>query len=245
MGTTPETYYVSEVAACDFVLRLLSVCGVCSSSQAASVYAYRDRPVRRIWAVLERLRGDGYIESRKHTDGQQSVHRLTRKVRQKHGLRPIRWDARIEHKLAITDLYLTLGQPEYFIREYRQRFMWLNKERILSPDACAMVGDDVFLYEVQRTPIETRKWVQKRKAYEQYFASGAWTDVFAVKPRVVVVQYANQQLDTIGPGLGYDLTVCNGMEEVGRIGPNLDVWAQSRQRAGKGVHVTGAKDDTR
>ncbi len=218
MRTSPDTHYMSRVDVFNFVLKLLSVCGVCSSEQLAVVYAYRDKPLKRMWDVLKYLRDEDYVESKPFSEGRMSVHRLSRRVRRQYGLKSVRWDSNLEHKLAITDLYLALSEPEYFMREYRQPFMWNGKVQRLSPDACATLPDDrIAFFEIQRTPIETKKWAAKRQLYERYFASGAWMDVFPEKPMVIVIQSANQQLDTIGTAIGYDLMVMDSMDELSRI----------------------------
>ena len=220
MQTSPHTHFVSQVDAYNFVLQCLSFCGLASTPQLARVYAHRKEPTKRISSVLGYLAERGYIESRRGFHNEPNLYRLTAKIRNKYGVRGIRWDRRIEHKLALTETYLDLDCPPYFYREYRQTFRWMNQTLILAPDAVCKVGDRYLYLEVQRTSIESVRWAEKRRNYERYFATGAWVETFQSKPEVLVVQYANQLESTIGIASNYTLHVISA-EEVAQFGVYL------------------------
>ena len=197
----------------EWILAMLSRCGICSTEQAGEVYSYRKDPTLRARNLLRDLREAGYIESRPRARGSH-VHRLTTEVRRAARIRPIRWDSLLDHKLAITDLYLALSAPAQFRREYRHAFRAGGRVAQIFPDAFSFLEGRPTYWEVQRTRIETNRWSVKRRLYEIYFASDAWMDRFDKRPQVIVWQADDQQPSTIGRGNGYELIVTRDLREV-------------------------------
>lgn len=202
---------VGRVVVAQSVLRLLDRCLVCSTRHVAGWYAHTTRPQVRAHEALAYLRERDLIESHQPGRTQPAVHRHSRSLRRKYHIPLVRFDSgKLAHRLALTDVYCALGYPEDFVVEPRFAYHWRGEDRVLCPDIA--IGRT--LIEVQRTPIPTLRWQQKRMQYEVFFASGASSEYFATPPQVVILQQHDQQTQTIGPGLGYDLHVTRDIQEV-------------------------------
>lgn len=189
-----ETRCVPSHVAADWVLKMLSLCGIATTEQAALVYRDSLQPTKKIQQVLAFLRDRDYIETL-HRPFRSSLHRLTASARRPLQIRATRWDTQIDHKLAVTETWIALGAPDDFFREYRA---FLSSGQVLSPDALVCLPGRTFFLEVQRTPISSTAWARKRKLYERYFAAEAWREVFPEPPDVVVLCMARQELSTYG-----------------------------------------------
>ncbi|MCF8567705.1 hypothetical protein LLE49_23580 [Alicyclobacillus tolerans] len=267
-GQTPTLTTVSRVDVANSVLRMLSLCKVCATRHVAAFYAHTNRPSIRAWEVLHYLRERDYVESYRTGMNKEAMYRLSRRIRKQYGIIPVRWNSStIEHRLAITDVYVDLEEPETFVTEYRSEYEWRGRRHVLSPDVYTEVTNGKFrssekgvglndelssneganstrtlanpstlsglsnrletpnfatsrnsnhatshglqtmFIEVQRTPIESKRWAEKRMQYEAYFSSGMWQQEFETKPVVVVVMSQPQMLETIGTPIGYDMYV--------------------------------------
>ncbi|MFO2548963.1 replication-relaxation family protein [Alicyclobacillus cycloheptanicus] len=198
---------------------MLEQCNCCSTAHVAQLYAHTTRPMHRAWTVLEHLRQRDYIESWRPAFDHPAVHRLSRRIRRKYDLPLVRWNGRLSHRLAITDVYMTLGMPEDFVTEPRAEFIWQGKHHVLSPDAYTRG----MLIEVQRSSMTAEQWKQKRRMYELFFRLGVWEQYFEERPTVVIVQSHEQQLSTIGAAIGYEMRVVRGIREVMPSGDGRDV----------------------
>ena len=254
-GQTPTLTTVSRVDVANAVLRMLSLCRVCATRHVARFYEHTTRPSIRAWEVLHYLHERDYIESYRAGMNKQAIYRLSKRIRKQYGIIPVNWNSSVmEHRLAVTDVYMDLGEPETFITEYRSEYEWRGRRHVLSPDvytevqlpkgirelytldsyeglcstqplenvrtgahfqmiATSQDSQPMFI-EVQRTPIESKRWAEKRMQYEAYFSSGMWQQEFETKPVVVVVMSQPQMLETIGSPIGYEMYVVRNVREV-------------------------------
>ena len=218
-GQTPTLTTVSRVDVANSVLRMLSLCKVCATRHVAAFYAHTNRPFIRAWEVLHYLRERDYVESYRAGMNKEATYRLSRRIRKQYGIIPVRWNSSVmEHRLAITDVYVDLGEPETFVTEYRSEFDWRGRRHVLCPDAYAEFqtskGCLRMFIEVQRTPIESKRWSEKRMQYEAYYVSGMWQQEFETKPVVVVVMPEPQLPETIGSPIGYEMYIARHISEV-------------------------------
>lgn len=214
-GQIPTLTTVSRVDVANSVLRMLSLCRVCATRHVARFYEHTTRPSIRAWEVLHYLHEWDYIESYRAGMNKEAIYRLSQRVRKQYDIKPVRWNSSMmEHRLAVTDVYLDLGEPETFITEYRSEYEWRGRHHVLSPDVCTEMNSKPAFIEVQRTPIEAKRWAEKRMQYENYFASGMWQEEFETKPVVVVIMSEPQMSETIGAPIGYEMYAVRHIREV-------------------------------
>lgn len=214
------------------VLQMLSLCSVCDTHQAASVYASRKKPVKAVRDVLGYLADANYIESCRYAYDKPAAYRLTKIACKEFGLKRVSWNSQLTHKLAITDLYVALGCPRDFTREYRQEFTWGGETRFIRPDARARLPDGRYaLFEVQRTPKSSSAWKQKIDAYHVYFNSEEWCSFTDIQPSLVIVSLHRQQTSTIGAAVGCEPKVLYTWEDVQSwasgcqsVSPSENLW---------------------
>ena len=242
-GLTPTLTTVSREDVANSVLRMLSLCRVCATRHVARFYEHTTRPSIRAREVMHYLHERDYIEFYRAGMNKQAIYRLSKRIRKQYGIIPVNWNSSVmEHRLAVTDVYMDLGEPETFIAEYRSEYEWRGRRHVLSPDVYTEVklpkgiselytldsnegpnstrtlgnqetSHGMFI-EVQRTPIESKRWAEKRMQYENYFASGMWKQEFEAKPVVVVVMSEPQMSETIGSPIGYEMYVVRHIGEV-------------------------------
>jgi hypothetical protein len=210
-----ETSCVPAHVAADWVLKLLSFCGLATTEQAALVYRDSLQAEKKIHRILSFLRERDYIESL-HRPFKPSLHRLTATARRPLQIRAARWDTQVDHKLAVTDAWIALECPEGFHREYRAL---LPSGQVLSPDALVCLPERAFFLEVQRTPISSTAWAKKRRVYERYMAAETWRGVLPDCPEVAVLSLTSQQPDTYGRWAHVPVHFFSTLEEV-------RLWAQ-------------------
>lgn len=195
--------YEGKDTAVKSVFKLLQVCGVCSRHHVVYLCRHRVDPVQEAAEVLKRMRQQEYVDTWVRASDKPEVYRFSRAVREEYDAPLIQWNNGVDYRLAVTDLYLSLGQPDDF-EAYPQLDFWSDgKNRILTPSA-AVHGMIVEL--------GVERWRRKRRIYEMYFEDVMWEMYFAKKPPVVILASDADDV-TIDSSDGYELYIVQDMRD--------------------------------
>lgn len=128
----------------------------------------------------------------------------------------MRFPTKVDHALAVINLYFTLGRPKYWLYEPQEKFTHLGKEMVWAPDCIFVHGKKVYVCEMQLTPIRKARWKKKWSVYNQYFSRDNFLSAAFQKwsPRPLFPQFlviTSQHPETVKAGFEIkdrDLIVC-------------------------------------
>ncbi len=199
----------------DDIIEFFSVVRIANTEQVGRLFfADRGSPSKRASEALSELAKEKLVEGEIIKLGEPKLWRLTKKAKDSKGIEkkavPFH-TAKINHWLAITDLYIEISKvekPLIFIPEYREV---IENKKIFSPDVWMVWRKKPYFVEVQRTPIRSKAWQEKWRIYEHVYsrlserAFQPKPPAKPVKPKILVV--TKQQKETIGAPRGIEVVM--------------------------------------
>jgi hypothetical protein len=185
---------------------------ICSLGAAARIFTLRQvaqhpdlsrrtQPVKRASALLRRH--PGAFESAPGPFGQPHRFWLSSKERRRRSMKariPPANSARIEHWLAIGDLYLALGRFGASGKFYPPDKFLSEPEHSSWSDVVCSFGDQMWAIEIQRSALTEKQWRQKwhqKITYYQHqgYRSASWFDGRIPQPALILL--TGQQHSTV------------------------------------------------
>lgn len=165
------------------ILELMTVLPIIETNQAASLLTgERESPQKRVSELLMELeKEERLVESRHREKYKTKLYRLTKIGREQMGVpkkrRVVPWNHRnLDHFLTLGNLMIFLKQngklhefevePQYPYTDAK------GKEKVYPPDVFYIFNKKPYLLECQLSPMSSRKWANKHRIRNEYFAGG-------------------------------------------------------------------------
>jgi hypothetical protein len=190
--------------------------------QIASFFRFDRSPQKRASQILVELSRENLVEGRSRAIGETKVWRLTKKGREIKGVtrRPVPLSKRLDHWLAIGDVYCTLKQSgglRYFIPELREPIPGTRK--VYCGDAFVEWREKRFLLEVQMSPLSTDRWKEKWMVLTEWARRGGLRQASfqrfykeTITPAIVVV--TQQSKEVVSGGMDLPLKIVRDIKEL-------------------------------
>lgn len=132
---------------------------------------------------------------------------------------------KIEHSLAIADVWLTLvktGNLQYFKYEPIDPFTTAGRQKVYAPDSFFIYKNKAYVLEVQLSPLSTIRWGEKWAIATAFFDEGhykkaTWQVVkgHLIRPEILVI--SQQSDDVIQGGSRLNISIYRDIKDLALI----------------------------